>query len=157
MDGGAWWAAVYGVAQSQTWLKWLSSSSSSRSRVDSICKGLGAGMIGNRDSSWLLWVPGSLAPFLHRVIKTNDVKTDLLILYIKTCYLGLKFSFPSAPKRNVNMFRGRLKSHGLSAACSLCLREKSALPDFRWACWFCFSEAELSCLTSSHTTVGFQY
>ena len=27
-DGGAWWAAVYGVAQSQTRLKWLSSSSS---------------------------------------------------------------------------------------------------------------------------------
>ena len=26
--GGAWWAAVYGVAQSQTWLKWLRSSSS---------------------------------------------------------------------------------------------------------------------------------
>ena len=29
-DGGAWWAAVYGVAQSQTQLKRLSSSSSSR-------------------------------------------------------------------------------------------------------------------------------
>ena len=29
-DGGAWWAAVYGVAQSRTWLKWLSSSSSRR-------------------------------------------------------------------------------------------------------------------------------
>ena len=28
-DGGAWWAAVYGVAQSQTQLKWLSSSHSS--------------------------------------------------------------------------------------------------------------------------------
>ena len=26
-DGGAWLAAIYGVAQSQTWLKWLSSSS----------------------------------------------------------------------------------------------------------------------------------
>ena len=26
-DGGAWWAVVYGVAQSQTWLKRLSSSS----------------------------------------------------------------------------------------------------------------------------------
>ena len=25
-NGGAWWAAVYGVAQSRTWLKWLSSS-----------------------------------------------------------------------------------------------------------------------------------
>ena len=30
-DGGAWWAAVYGVAQSRTRLKQLSSSSSSRS------------------------------------------------------------------------------------------------------------------------------
>ena len=29
MDRGAWWAAVYRVAQSQTRLKWLSSSSSS--------------------------------------------------------------------------------------------------------------------------------
>jgi len=28
-DGRAWWAAVYGVAQSRTWLTWLSSSSSS--------------------------------------------------------------------------------------------------------------------------------
>ena len=28
-DGGAWWAAIYGVAQSWTRLKWLSSSSSS--------------------------------------------------------------------------------------------------------------------------------
>ena len=28
-DGGPWWAAVYGVSQSQTRLKWLSSSSSS--------------------------------------------------------------------------------------------------------------------------------
>ena len=27
-DGGAWWAAVYGVAQSRTQLKWLSSISS---------------------------------------------------------------------------------------------------------------------------------
>ena len=31
-DGGAWWATVYGVAQSRTWLKWLSS------RVSSIIK-----------------------------------------------------------------------------------------------------------------------
>ena len=30
MDRGAWWAAVYGVAQSRTRLKRLSSSSSSR-------------------------------------------------------------------------------------------------------------------------------
>ena len=33
-DGGAWWAAVYGVAQSQTWLKWFSSSSSSNHGIE---------------------------------------------------------------------------------------------------------------------------
>ena len=32
-DGGAWWASVYGVAQSRTGLKWLSNSSSSSSNV----------------------------------------------------------------------------------------------------------------------------
>ena len=32
-DGGAWWVAVYGVAQSQTQLKLLSSSSSSRIKI----------------------------------------------------------------------------------------------------------------------------
>ena len=32
-DGGAWWAAVYGVTQSRTRLKWLSSSSSSLKQV----------------------------------------------------------------------------------------------------------------------------
>ena len=35
-DGGAWWAAVYGVAQSQTWLKWLRSSSSSSINGDPV-------------------------------------------------------------------------------------------------------------------------
>ena len=44
-DGGAWWAAVYGVAQSRTWLKRLSSSSSSSKTWNQemwgqICKGL---------------------------------------------------------------------------------------------------------------------
>ena len=34
-DIRAWWAAIYGVAQSQTWLKWLSSSSSSSSSSNS--------------------------------------------------------------------------------------------------------------------------
>ena len=32
-DGGAWWAAIYGVAQSRTWLKWLSSSSNGNDSV----------------------------------------------------------------------------------------------------------------------------
>ena len=33
MDGGAWWAAIYGVTRSQTQLKWLSSSSSSNFQI----------------------------------------------------------------------------------------------------------------------------
>ena len=33
-DGGAWWAAVYGVAQSQTWLRRFSSSSSKSPIID---------------------------------------------------------------------------------------------------------------------------
>ena len=40
MDGGAWWAAIYGVAQSRTRLKRLSSSSSrpgKRSEVAQLC------------------------------------------------------------------------------------------------------------------------
>ena len=35
-DGGAWWAAVYGVAQSQTRLKRLSSSSSNSNNSESL-------------------------------------------------------------------------------------------------------------------------
>ena len=35
-DGGAWWAAVYGVAQSRTRLKQLSSSSSSGSMIKNL-------------------------------------------------------------------------------------------------------------------------
>ena len=38
-DGGAWWAAVYGVAQSRTQLKRLSSSSSSSSFAYSVKNG----------------------------------------------------------------------------------------------------------------------
>ena len=36
-DGGAWWAAVYGVTQSRTWLKWLGSSSSKELLINSVC------------------------------------------------------------------------------------------------------------------------
>ena len=38
-DGGAWWAAVYGVAQSRTRLKWLSSSSTFLKHVTKVAHG----------------------------------------------------------------------------------------------------------------------
>ena len=37
-DGGAWWAAVYRVTQSQTWLKWLSSSIHFTQHLHSVLK-----------------------------------------------------------------------------------------------------------------------
>ena len=48
-DGGAWWAAVYGVAQSRTRLKRLSSSSSSSSQVVLVVKNLPANAGDSRD------------------------------------------------------------------------------------------------------------
>ena len=45
-DSGAWWAAIYGVAQSQTQLKWLSSSSCEIKR----CLLLGGKVMTNLDS-----------------------------------------------------------------------------------------------------------
>ena len=50
MDGGAWWAAVHGVAQSQTRLKRLSSSSSVRRRKQACA---------SKPLSFRAWLPGS--------------------------------------------------------------------------------------------------
>ena len=60
-DGGAWWAAVYGVAQSRTRLKWLSSSSSSMQRANSLAKTLMLGKIEGRRRSGqqrMRWLDG---------------------------------------------------------------------------------------------------
>ena len=51
MDGGAWWAAVYGIAQSRTRLKWLSSSRVSMSTPMNWSTGH--------------WDPGSLLPLVE--------------------------------------------------------------------------------------------
>ena len=42
-DGGAWWAAIYGVERSRTWLKWLSSSSSIPDHLTCLLRNLYAG------------------------------------------------------------------------------------------------------------------
>ena len=68
-DGGAWWAAVYGVAQSQTQLKRLSSSSSSEKQAESLLKihmeeGLKGGLQPGAPSPATISVPISL-PLHH--------------------------------------------------------------------------------------------
>ena len=54
-DGGAWWAAVYGVAQSQTRLKQLSSSSSSSSSSSFANNGLSSQSYGFSISHEWMW------------------------------------------------------------------------------------------------------
>ena len=78
-DGGAWWPAVYGVTQSRTWLKRLSSSSSS-SRVSSlVVKGLAVssptpkpqGLISGQEWRFHKWSVMALSE-----IKTNILKWE---------------------------------------------------------------------------------
>ena len=56
-DRGAWWAAVYGVAQSRTRLKWLSSSSSSNKMCVYVCVPVSINMylfIYNKDLTYMI-------------------------------------------------------------------------------------------------------
>ena len=70
-DGGAWWASIYGVAQSQTWLKRLSSSSrvwavKTIYKVREYMKKIICVMRENDDFEWLIIffkIPGTLICF----------------------------------------------------------------------------------------------
>ena len=85
-DEGAWWAAVYGVAQSQTRLKRLSSSSSS---MPAIMRAKGVGIPSSTNHSHLcesLYHRSLLSPpkhcfldfyFLDSFSELNDVKVSL--------------------------------------------------------------------------------
>ena len=68
-DGRAWWAASYGVAQSRTRLKWLSSSSSPQLRSVFGTKVLHPLASGRAVSCIPLWeLPLAKENFLHQVI-----------------------------------------------------------------------------------------
>ena len=56
-DGGAWWSAIYGVTQSRTQLKWLSSS---KAHLTSYLR-----MSGSRWMITPLWLSGSWGSFLY--------------------------------------------------------------------------------------------
>ena len=71
-DGGAWWASVYGVAQSRTRLKRLSSSSSS-----------------NR--CWIFW-PLLLLTLKADFLSMTSVLTNIIEAINHTCYVPLALS-----------------------------------------------------------------
>ena len=72
-DGGAWWAVMYGVAQSWTRLKWLSSSSSNSDYITSSWR-----LVGGTLSApfWCLCQKFSLSPlyFNKTVLHTHKNK-----------------------------------------------------------------------------------
>ena len=67
-DGGAWWAAIYGVAQSQTLLKWLSSSSSSSSSSNTC--------LGKMASKYHNWVTYFSEKFVMLTVHVLTYKID---------------------------------------------------------------------------------
>ena len=77
-DGGAWWAAVYGVAQSQTRLKRLSSSSSS-----SGFQMLPGAKSGNSDPCWNLY-PSSRENSLFMPVPRMNCLEKKYIVYEET-------------------------------------------------------------------------
>ena len=86
-DGGAWWAAVYGVTQSQTRLKWLSSSSilllllcfmyKSEYIVDLVCNLF----------TWSVIFTAFILHFLCLKIKILDLKKRSLYYSVCGCFI----------------------------------------------------------------------
>ena len=75
-DGGAWWAAVYGVAQSWTLLKRLSSSSSSSSKITA------DGDFGHEIKRCLLLGRKVMAN-LDRILKSRDIALPTKVHLVK--------------------------------------------------------------------------
>ena len=74
MDGGAWWAAIYGVAQSQTRLKRLSSSSNS---------------MGWFQKEGLLFLPENLQwNFINSIHSTTHLGENALQRLLERCFRG---------------------------------------------------------------------
>ena len=96
-DGGAWWAAVYGVAQSRTWLKRLSSSSSSNKGPSSQGYGFSSGHVWMWELDYKeSWVPKNWCFWTVVLEKTLESPLDC------------KEIQPVHPKRNQSwIFIGR--------------------------------------------------
>ena len=94
-DMGAWWAAVYGVAQSRTRLKWLSSSSrriGGASQVALVVKNLPASARGKRDTAAIQWVTKGRTQV--RCLNSSKSSSRIGFLYGPVHSSLLKLSLP---------------------------------------------------------------
>ena len=83
-DGGAWWAAVYGVACNRTWLKWLSSSSSSSSTSNKNLKSI----ILRRRAKLFKWNSQEISPFFQGYHALQTWKT-IATGFLRSEYLAI--------------------------------------------------------------------
>ena len=95
-DGGAWWAAVYGVAQSRTRLKRRSSSSSSSSssRLRMMRERETEERIFSSGIDWDLGKTGSA--FASTVSRSRSISS----FFLSPSFTSLHPREPSSPKRN---------------------------------------------------------
>ena len=78
-DGGAWWAAVYGIPQSRTRLKWLSSSSSTTAWASQVVVLLG-------DTLPQMSIPSSFSIFFFLIFtQLSPSQQNLSGLYYLKC------------------------------------------------------------------------
>ena len=82
-DGGAWWAAVYGVAQSRTRLKWLSSSS--RGWVSLCASGFWRGVTGVQEEfspvSFLVLLDGLRIKLMRHINRRKSKKSWITCIH----------------------------------------------------------------------------
>ena len=98
-DGGAWWAAVYGVAQSRTRLKWLSSSNNPKK---DLCNTLYLTV----DIMWLL--TSLIVLFLLFAPRNCDCVTGFVSSYIKAFKLQMVAQTPATVAASSNYYLGPL-------------------------------------------------
>ena len=87
-DGRAWWAAIYGVAQSRTQLKWLSNSSSE--------------YVPQLSYPFICWWTSRLLPcpgYVKSAVMNFGVHVSLLILVSSVCSGGIAGSYNSSISR----------------------------------------------------------
>ena len=96
-DRGAWWAAIYGVAQSRSWLKRLSSSSrSSRKRLVTSIRGWHCVYVGHCSKAFVFLLMPDLCP-LTEAIKAHS-RNQLPATPLPSWVLG------STSRGKLNMF-----------------------------------------------------
>ena len=91
-DGGAWWAAVYGVAQSRTRLKRLSSSGSSQSiRASASASVLPMNIQGWFPLGFIAWISLQSKELFKSLLQHHNLKASILR---PSAFFMVQFSYP---------------------------------------------------------------